>query len=331
MKMAKSLKHFGSLILIIALVICPYFLNNLRAEPVTFKAVSWLPKKNPTMKAFDSFVTGFNKEFKGEAAIKWIGGPEVIPMFQLHESVRTGMMDMVNTSSAFYVSLTPVSYSIMFSNKTINEMYQSGFFDTFTEIHKKVGLMYLGVISYGSPFYIYLNERIKSPEGLVGKKIRVFPAVAPFIKTLGAVPINMKSPDIYTAMDRGVIDGFVMSAFGVVKTWSWQEVTKYIIKHDFYSGYSSLLVNPKSWNRLSQDLQKRIIDWKYKVFDPIATEENIIVEAGQTKLVLDNIETIEFSQADAKRYLDTAYKASWDKLFKEAPDVAPKLKAILLK
>jgi len=302
------------------------------AKPVKFKAVSFLPKGNPTIKAFGMIVEDFNKKFKGEAVISWAGGPEVIPAFQLHEAVRSGAVDMVATSSAYYVSVLPVSYSLMFSNKTHEEMRQAGFFDAFAEIHKEVGLIYLGEMAFGRKFHIYMNPPVKTPADIAGKKIRVFPAITPFVKALGAAPVMMTMPEIYTAMERGVVDGFTMATIGFVKGFSWHEVTKYMIEPGFYRGSVAWLANPKKWGKLSPDLQKRIINWKYSVFDPKA--EKFYIKQGNfnKKLIYDSkVEVVKLSPSDAEAYLKLAYDSAWAGIIKKAPDVGPKLKAMLVK
>jgi TRAP-type mannitol/chloroaromatic compound transport system substrate-binding protein len=135
-----------------------------QSQPVKFKAVTFLPKGNPTAASFGRMVDAFNENFKGKASIEWVGGPEVIPEAQLHESVRSGMIDMVATSSALYKALLPVSDSTMFSNKTHAEIEASGFNTMFRELHTKIGVVYIGEVGFGQPFYLYTKFPLKSPK-----------------------------------------------------------------------------------------------------------------------------------------------------------------------
>lgn len=331
MRTKKSLRLLGGMILVLLLAVIPHMTAYAQSKPIKFKAVTFLPKGNPTVANFKKMAEGFNERFKGRVLIDWRGGPEVIPAFQLHESVRSGMIDMVATSSSYYVSVLPVSHVIMFSNKNHKEIRESGFFDTFTELHKKVGLIYLGEIAYGLPFHIFVNEPIKRPKDLAGKKIRVFPAISPIVTALGAVPVMMPMPEIYTAMERGVVDGFAMTTTGFVKAFAWHEVTKYMINPPFYRGSVSLLVNPKRWNQLPASLQDEIIKWKYDEFDPAQGKVYAKFGDAQTKLVTKSgVKVIEFSPEDAKAYSKLAYDAAWEKALKKAPEIAPKLQKMLV-
>jgi TRAP-type C4-dicarboxylate transport system substrate-binding protein len=330
MKSNTFIKSLGVISLI--LVFLMISTGIVSGKTVTFKAVSFLPKGNPTAKAFGMMVDDFNKAFKGEASIFWAGGPEVIPAMQQAEAVRKGAIDMAATSSAFYTSILPVSLVTMYSNLTHEEMRKEGFFDTFAQLHQKAGLIYFGELAYGRRFYIYSNFKVQSPADLTGKKIRVFPAIMPFVKSLDAAPIMMQMAEIYTAMERGVVDGFAMATIGFVKGFSWHEVTKYMIDHGYYRGSVACIVNPKKWNQLSKDLQDRIVKWKYEVFDP--KTEPFLIKQGKfnKKLIYDSkVEVIKFSPSDAEAYLKLAYDSAWRAVTKKAPDIAPKLKGMLVK
>jgi TRAP-type C4-dicarboxylate transport system substrate-binding protein len=304
----------------------------VNAKPVEFNAVTMLPRGNPIMKSFEIFSNAFNEKFKGEAIINWRGGPEIISGFQQHEAVRSGAMDMAATSGGYYTSLLPVSHSLMYSNKTHEEMRGAGFFEVFEKAHRDVGLVYLCEISYGRKFYLYINDQIKTPKDLAGEKIRVFPTIAPFVKALGAAPVNMPITEIYSAMERGVVDGFGMTVAGFVKGWSWHEVTKYMIEPGFYRATIAVLVNPKKWEELSPNLQKRIRDWKYDVFDLEAGKFYMNQAKTSKRLILNNgVKAIEFSPADTKAYLKLAYDSAWKEVNKQAPELGPKLQRMLIK
>ena len=303
-----------------------------QSQPVKFKAVTFLPKGNPTAASFGRMVDAFNENFKGKASMEWVGGPEVIPEAQLHESVRSGMIDMVATSSALYKALLPVSDALMFSNKNHEEIEASGFNPMFADLHKKIGITYIGEVGFGQPFYLYTKFPLKSPKEVAGKKIRVFPAITPFVTALKAAPVNMVMPEIYTAMERGVVDGFVMASIGFVQSFAWHEVTKYMVNHGFYRGSVAVLANPKRWEQLPKGLQLEIIEWKAKVWDPKEDKYYTAFAQGQTKLVWEKgVKPVEFSPDEAQAFLKLAYDSAWTKMAERSPDLALKIKAMLVK
>ena len=66
-------------------------------------------------------------------------------------------------------------------------------------------------------FAIYMGEDVSSLEDLKGKRIRVFPTRLPLVQALGAEPIVLAMGDIYTALERGAIDGYVQGPLNQVK------------------------------------------------------------------------------------------------------------------
>ena len=302
------------------------------AGPVKFKAVAFLPVNNEDVAGFRIFVDKINAKFKDHINIEILGGPEVTPPLQLHEAVKKGVIDMAQTSCAYYPSLLWEAQAAMFTNNTWQERYSAGYYETMSKLHEGVGLVWLGNSTYNETFHLYTNKPVKKPADFAGQKIRVFPAFIPFIKALGAVPINLPMGDIYTAMERGAVDGFVMTHFGFVKDFSWHEVTKYAIDYDLYRGTAWILVNPKKWNEIPPDVQKEIIAFKKSMINPEIEDYYTKVSAERWQLLLDKgVKPIKFSNADGDAFTKLAYDSAWDYVIAKSPEMGPKLKKMLVK
>jgi len=302
------------------------------AKPVKFKAVAFLPVNNANVAGFNIFIEKVNNKFKNSMQIKLLGGPEVTPPFQLHEAVKKGVIDMCLTSCGYYPSLLWEAQSAMFINKNYREIAQTDYFDIMSGLHKDVGLIWLGAGTLNMAFHLYTNPEVKRPKDFAGKKIRVFRPFIPLVKALGAVPINLPMGDIYTAMERGAVDGFVMTHFGFVKDFSWHEVTKHVIDYPVYQGTAVILVNPKKWNEIPADVQSEIIAFKKSTIDPAIHEYYAELSSKDWQLMMDNgVKPIKFSEADGKAFLNLAYDVAWDDVVNKSPELAPKLKKMLVK
>ncbi len=303
-----------------------------QTKPVTFKAVAFSPVNNTIVEGFKIFADKINAEFKDYLRVDLIGGPEITPPFQLHEAVKSGVIDMALTSCGYYPSLLWEAQSAMFTNKGYKEIARTDYFDTMFSLHKKVGLIWLGAGTLDMSFYMYVNPRISTSKELAGKKIRVFPPFIPLIKAIGAVPINLPMGDIYTAMERGAVDGFVMVHFGFVNDFSWHEVTKYVIDYPLYQATAVILVNPNKWQALPPEVQAQVIAFKKEVIDPAISEHYALLGAKSWQTLLDNgVQPIRFPQADGEAFLKLAYDAAWDHVISKSLELGPKLKAMLVK
>ena len=302
------------------------------AKPVKFKAVAFLPVNNVNVAGFKIFVEKINERFKDSVNIELIGGPEITPPFQLHEAVKKGVIDMSVTSCGYYPSLLWEAQSAMFTNKNFKEIAKTNYFDVMHKLHKDVGLIWLGAATLDLTFYLYTNPEVKTPKDIAGKKIRVFPPFIPLIKALGAVPINLPMGDIYTAMERGAVDGFVMTHSSFVTDFSWHEVTKYVIEYPLYQATAIILVNPKKWNELATDVQKAIITFKQSTVDPATSDYYAQISDKDWKLMIDKgVKAVKFSQAEGEAFLKTAYDSAWDRVISKSPELGPKLKKMLVK
>lgn len=302
------------------------------AKPVKFKAVAFLPVNNANVAGFKIFIKKINEKFKDSIHIDLLGGPEVIPPFQLHEAVRKGVIDMCLTSCGYYPSLVWLGQSAMFSNKTYDEIAKTDYYTIMENLHKKVGLVWLGQGTLQMYFYLFVNPKIRTLKDLSGKKIRIFPPLIPFMKRLGAIPINLPMGDIYTAMERGAVDGFVMTDIGFVKDFHWNEVTKQVIAYPIYQAVAVILANQKKWNKLPPEVQKAIIAFKRNTIDPAISEyyKNLSSKSWDA-LIKSGVKPVKFSQSGGKTYLKDAYDAAWENISKKAPVMGPKLKAMLVK
>jgi len=333
------MRKIGVVLLLGGLAAIAYVSMNERSEPkivagpVVFDVVTFQPSGKHIPRNLMMFADALAEEFNDEIRINFLGGPEVIGPFQQPEAVRTGQVDMALTSPSFYSNLSPLSHVNIFSNQTYDVLQENGFYDAHEELHREIGFVYLGELTFDVPFYMFTNFPVNSLDDFIGKKIRVFPTITPFVQSLGAAPVLMGQHEIYSAMERGVVDGFVMNAAGFVETQSWHEVTKYMIKPGFYRGGLTLLVNPNSWDRLSGDQQQRIKDYKANVWNssPDGGLWFLSYNNEQTKMIEENgVQVIELSSEDARTFLKKAYDSAWADIIEKAPERGPQFRKLLV-
>jgi TRAP-type C4-dicarboxylate transport system substrate-binding protein len=104
------------------------------------------------------------------------------------------------------------------------------------------------------------NKLIKTPEDMKGMRIRRPSAVAgDIIESMGASPVGLPANDMYTSLQRGVVDGLSFP-WEAVTTFKIDEITKYHTNIPFYSSALMVTMNQDSYDRLPDDLKKVIDD-----------------------------------------------------------------------
>lgn len=312
------------------------FSSPCQAAPkkIKIKAVTAWPKTvwevHNFMKFIDIVHEEVAKKYPGELEIQYTGGPEVIPNREQVEAARNGLVDMVFTTDGYYTSAIPEVNALSLSMLEAWEERSTGVNDFLNKIHEeKVNCVYLGRLGHNLPFLIYLTKPVKSAD-LSGLKIRCSPTLIGALKRLGAQPVVIPPPDIYTAVERGVVDGYMWPA-GLIRDWGWQEVTKYIVTPGVYNGANVVLVNKNKWDQIPDYLQKLLIEAeeqaaryaKDRSVDLIEKEFEVYRKLG--------IQFIDLPPAEAKKLKDAAYESLWEIILSKSPENGKKLKEMVTK
>lgn len=303
------------------------------AKPITLNYVSFMPLTNFEFTEFKRlFIDRVNEKAKGELIINVRGGPEVIPGYDLGVAVQKGTIDMTMIPTGFFETLVPGADATRLSELTPFEERETGAYDYILEQYKKAGLYYLGRQQYQHKrfFYLFLKKRCEKPEDFVGLKIGSSPSFHAFYRGIGGIVTRVAMPEYYSALERGVIDGFGTSLF----FWAGagiQEVTKYCIDHPFYTPTPAVAVNLNSWNRVPKHMQKLLTNSlleSLKAWPDVAAKK---IEEDKEKGRKAGVEFYTLSPDVAKWYIKTAYDEAWKDEERKAPEVARRLRKLLTK
>ena len=175
------------------------------------------------------------------------------------------------------------------------------------------------------PFHIYTNKKIDKPD-LTGQKIRITPVYRDFFQALNASVITTPPGEVYTALERGVVDGYGWPIGGIFDL-NWHEKTKFRVDPGFYDAEVSLIMNLAAYRKLSEaqrtflNRQVLALEAENVFWTRFAAEET----ARQAKA---GIQTIAFDAATAKAFRDRAYEVGWAGASKQSPEIAARFKAL---
>ena len=324
-----SRKLFLGLFFLTTIIVFGFSPANIYAkDKVTLKAVTFQGKHVTFVDAYFMFQKRLEQAANGRITVNYIGGPEAIPPFEQIEAVKNGLVDMAFLPAAYYVPQMAVADAVKLSKITPWEERQTGAFDFLNQQHQqKVNAVYLGRFSNGIQFHIYLNKKIEKPD-LSGLKIRVTPVYKPFVEALGGVPVTTSPGEVYTALERGVVDGYGWPSIKI-SDFGWHEVTKYVVDPGFYQVDVCILVNLDTWNRLPKDLQQVLTDVAKEIEHEASGYFNKIIKEERDLITQKGVQVLEFSPDDEKQYLEIAYKSGWARVSAKSPDDAAKLKKMI--
>jgi TRAP-type transport system periplasmic protein len=317
-----------TLIRLVIFLIVTMFVVSVGHAKTTLKMVTFLPKGDINMTAWMAFIDSVNEKGEGDLEIKYIGGPEAIPGFEQFEALKNGVVDMILGCEAYYGGkVSGEAYTHLTLLDPVKER-EKGYADFRNELFKPHNIHYLGRAEFGVWFHVFTNKPAKNLEDLKGQKIRTSATYESFVKKLGAVPVSMPGSDIYTALERGTIDGYAWSVLGNVQM-GWADVCKYILEPRIYQMNIEGLVNKKTWENLSKDQQQLLTECmkeNEKSYTPIMAD---IAEKEYLELQEKGMKVIQFSSEETQKYIDLAYEAGWENMIKASPDLGQKLKSML--
>jgi len=227
----------------------------------TLTAVHAFPETLIYTKSFLEFVDKVNEAGEGVVQIEVRGGPEAIGMFQQPDAVRDGIVDMVYTPGSFYGGALPEKDALVASNLTAVETRANGGIELIDQIHQqKMGVKYLGWFDSGVCYNLWTRNEPEFDDAgnlkVEGLKLRgnaVYNAF--FTDYLGAQVIDLPTTEVYSALERGVVDATGWTQIGLIDL-KWNEFLNYRIEPCFFSTDLGVIVNLDKWNSLSPEAQK---------------------------------------------------------------------------
>jgi TRAP-type mannitol/chloroaromatic compound transport system substrate-binding protein len=153
------------------------------------------------------------------------------------------------------------------------------------------------------------GKKIRAPEGITAKLFTM----------LGASTVSIPGSEVYSALDKGVIDASDWGTRSMNDKMGFYEVCKFSIEPGFHSMSAlEFTVGMKAWNALPKDIQQIVEsacrEWNTYAVTRIMKED---AEAGE-KLKSLGVEIISFPEEDYRKIRQIA-RSLWDEWSKKSP------------
>jgi len=294
------------------------------AQEVTLKGITSFAERTFYSRGFERFIDKVNTDGKGVVQINYIGGPKAMPPFEVGNALKGGVVDIANVTGAFYTNLMPEADAWKLTERPMSEIRRNGGYAYMAKLYEqKLNAILIARHIDNNPFHVYLTKPISKPD-LTGLKLRITPVYRDFFQALGATVVQTAPGEVYTALERGVVDGYGWPITGIFDL-GWHEKTKYRVDPGFYSAEVSIMINKASWDKLNT-AQKKVIADAAAWLEAQAAETARENEADIAKQKAAGIAVIEFRGAESAAYRSKAYEAGWAGIIKQSPEHGAKLK-----
>ena len=200
------------------------------------------------------------------------------------------------------------------------------FRDLFEQQMAKMGMHHLGWVPYGTVEF-YANTRIEKPDDLKRKRLRSFGVItSKLIQALGASPVSLSSQELYQAMQRGTIDGFITGPTSVASR-KLDEVVKFGTKADVMFLDHLAEANKDWWSKLPADTRAAVVKAERTASDEARENVRKEVMDAERKIAAAGVELIEPSASVRQAWVEAVSPVVAD-YRADGGEVAVKLLAI---
>jgi TRAP-type C4-dicarboxylate transport system substrate-binding protein len=297
------------------------------AQETVLRAVTAFQEGTQFSRHFERFIARVNEQGAGQVRINFIGGPRAMPPFEVANAVRSRVVDMANVTGAFYTNLLPEADALKLTTRPMSEVRQNGGWELINRLHnERVNAWFLARQFQNVPFHFYLRNRIERAD-FTGLKIRVTPVYRALVEALGGTPITTPPGEVFTAMERGVVDGYGWPVSGIFDL-GWHQVTRFRLDPGFYNADVNVLVNLDVWRGL-RDSQRAILSQAALWLEALDSENVASNESERRRQAEANIQTITLPEADAQAFAQRAREVAWAAVIRQSPETGARLRQLI--
>lgn len=219
--------------------------------PILGTGCEWLAKKIEIMS-------------EGRLKIQVFAGGELVGPLDVFDAVSQGQaIQLGSTASYYYAGKVPVGqlFTAIPFGFTASEMYawlyQGGGLDLYRRIFSKYNIYPIPHLNTMIQMAGWFRKEIESVEDFKGLKFRIPGLGGKTLAKLGANIVLLPGSEIFTAFERGVLDGAEWAIPVFDQRFGLHQAAKYY----YYPGWQEpqanvdLYINTKAWESLTPDLQ----------------------------------------------------------------------------
>ncbi len=286
------------------------------AKPVTFNMSHFLSNQHPLhTNVLVPFSEAVFEQTEGRVEIQIFPNNELGAPSTTVDQVVSGSLDMGITLAAYTPGRFPLTsileFPFMFENSLQGNLVAADLKQELQENdYKDMKLLWVGGTDVAK---ILINKDVSTIAGLAGLKLRS-PGLLynDVFRALGATELSLPVSDLYDAMDRGIVDGSLMSPSALI-SFKLAEVTDNVIDLDVYMNPMIFVANKDAWAKVSPEDQQIIEDLLAEFPEKIGAQYDRESAAGMEVAKERNIKIISLSDEEKAKFHDVVdpLKEKW--------------------
>lgn len=233
-------------------------------KKIKWKLVTSWPKNYPGLgTAPEKFAKLVNKMSNNRMEIKVYGAGELVPAFEVFDTVSRGSAEMGHSASYYWKGKSPAFqlFTAVPFGLTAQEMngwlHYGGALELWKQLYASFDIIPAAGGSTGVQMAGWFNKEINSVDDLKGLKMRIPGLGGEVLKRADGIPVSLPGSDLYLSLQNGTIDATEWVGPYNDMTFGLHEVAKYY----YYPGWHEpgamleFILNKTAYEKLPQDLQ----------------------------------------------------------------------------
>ena len=239
-----------------------------QAQDYSFRFQSSDPAGNPNFMFQQAWTENLKEVSGGKVVVELLPVGTIVDYKETQDAIAAGLIDGHITDTSYFSGRDP-AFGLIANPvgawadpaQMIDFVENGGGAELMNELINPYGLEFLGVTTPGLEAFVskvpldsvadLKGVKVRSPEGLIAN---VFAAA-------GANPVNLPSSEVYTSLDKGVIDAADYSVFSVNQETGLNKIAP----NPVYPGFHSLplievSMNKEKWDSLPPEVQQMFKD-----------------------------------------------------------------------
>ncbi|MDQ2084450.1 DctP family TRAP transporter solute-binding subunit [Xanthobacteraceae bacterium Astr-EGSB] len=224
--------------------------------------------QHPMHVAMEAFAAQVKKETKGELEFEIIPSGVLGGEVELIQQTVGGMLDAsligaITMFQGFAPKAAIEDLPFIFTDRLVAQKAIDALFGAYIsgKVIEPLGLKVATYLEHGFRQITNSRRAIAAPGDLSGLKLRVPPLAmrVEAFKLLGANPVPMSLPELFTALQQGTVDG-QENPMATIESNKFYEVQKFISLTNHTYTSAPLVFNADTWKSFDPATQKIILD-----------------------------------------------------------------------
>ncbi|SLN46260.1 Lactate-binding periplasmic protein precursor [Roseivivax jejudonensis] len=236
------------------------------AQDMTLRFQSSDPAGNPNFQLQQQWAESVSEKTDGAIEIELLPVESIVAHNETQDAIAAGILDGHVTDTSYFAGKDP-AFGLIANpvgaygdpQEMLDFMEEGGGKELMNELVNPYGLQFIGATTPGLEAFVskvplegvddLQGLKMRAPEGLVQQ---VFAAA-------GAAPVNLPGSEVFTSLDKGVIDAADYTVFSTNQAQGMHDVAP----HPVYPGFHSMplveiSMNKETWDSLTEEQQSTL-------------------------------------------------------------------------